>query len=152
MKRPNLLLNLKEKNGEFSLKSYIIDTVAFLAYLADNLPLKADEVFKKAEKKNIILLLPSIALGETLFIIYKGKEIFGKSIPAEKIDLIFQILQNRETIQLVSLNLDAWKIFHDLSIPEMHDRMIVAIFHYFKALAIITNDSEIKEHVPIIWK
>jgi len=33
------------------LKSYIIDTVAFLAYLADVLPKKADDIFKKAEKK-----------------------------------------------------------------------------------------------------
>ena len=134
------------------MKSYIVDAVAFLAYLADNLPLEADKIFKKAEKKEIILFLPSIALGETLFTIYKGKEIFGKNIPTEKIDLIFQILQNREMIQLVSLDLDAWKIFHELTIPEMHDRMIVATYHYYKASAIITNDPEIEELVPIIWQ
>ena len=134
------------------MKSYIVDAVAFLAYLTDNLPLEADNIFKKAEKKEIILFLPSIVLGETLFTIYKGKEIFGKNIPTEKIDLIFQILQNREMIQLVSLDLDAWKIFHELTIPEMHDQMIVATYHYYKASAIITNDPEIEELVPIIWQ
>lgn len=134
------------------MESYVIDAVAFLAYLANNLPLEADKIFKKAENKEIILYLPSIALGETLFTIYKGKEIFGKNIPAEKIDLIFQILQNRETIRLVGLELEAWKIFHELKIPEMHDRMIVAVFHYYEALAIITNDPEIEKQVPIVWQ
>lgn len=145
------LFNLKERNGEFELESYIIDTVAFLAYLADKLPIKADEFFKKAEKKEIKLLLPSIALGETLYTIYKGKEIFGKRISIEKVDLIFQILKSENIIKLVSLNLEAWRIFHSLTIPELHDRMIVTIYYYFKAIGIITNDPEIKEQVPIIW-
>jgi len=133
------------------MNSYIVDTVAFLAYLADNLPPRADEIFKKAEHKELLLLLPSIALGETLYTIYKGKEIFGKKIPLEKVDLIFQILQVGQSIQLVNLNLDAWRVFHGLTIPELHDRMIVAIYHNSKALGIITNDPEIEDQAPIIW-
>jgi len=131
--------------------SYIIDTVAFLAYLADVLPEKANNAFKEAEKKNIKLILPSIALGETLYTIYKGKEIFRKSIPADMIDTIFQTLQNGEVIQLASMNIDAWKIFHGLDVPELHDRMIVATFYYYRAKMIITNDPEISERVPSIW-
>ncbi len=146
------LFNLREKNGEFELESYIVDAVAFLAYLADCLPSRADNIFKKAEKKEIKLLLPSIALGKTLYTIYKGKDIFGKNIPLEKIDLIFQILQNKETLELVSLNLNAWRIFHTLEVPELHDRMIVAAYHYFNAKGIITNDPEISEQVNSIWK
>ncbi len=133
------------------MNTYIIDTIAFLSYLADNLPTKADNIFKKAEKKEIQLLLPSIALAEVLYTMYKGKEIFGKQIPTEKIDLIFQILQNGKMIQLVSTNLDAWRIFHKINIPELHDRMIVTTYHYFKAIGIVTNDPEIKEHAPSIW-
>ncbi len=145
--------NLKGKNGDFELKPYIVDAVAFLAYLADCLPSKADNIFKEAEKKEVKLLLPSIALGETLYTIYKGKEIFGKSIPLETIDLIFQILQNKETMELVSLNLEAWRrVFHTLEVPELHDRMIVAAYYYFNAKGIITNDPEISEQVDSIWK
>ena len=32
------------------MKAYVIDAVAFLAYLADNLPENANNIFKKAEK------------------------------------------------------------------------------------------------------
>ncbi len=133
------------------MNTYIIDSIAFLSYLADNLPTKADNIFKEAEKKEIQLLLPSIALVEVLYTMYKGKEIFGKQIPTEKIDLIFQILQNGKMIQLVSMNLDAWRIFQKLIIPELHDRMIVATYHYSKAIGIVTSDPEIKEYAPSVW-
>ncbi len=130
---------------------YIIDTVAFLAYLADKLPGEADKLFKKAEKKQIKLLLPSIALGESLYTIYKGRDIFGKSISLEKVDLIFQILKNKDVIELVNLGLEGWQIFHGLKLPELHDRMIVAMFHLYKAKAIVTNDPEISEITSSIW-
>ncbi len=145
------LFNLKGISGELKVDIYIVDAVAFLAYLADKLPKDADKIFKKAEKKEIKLLLPSIALGETLYTIYKGKEIFGKEIPIEKVELIFQILKNGEIFQLVDLNLDAWYIFHQSIIPELHDRMIVATFHYFKAKGLITNDPEISKAVAVVW-
>lgn len=144
--------NPKEKNGAHKVEIYIVDAVAFLAYLADKLPKKADDIFRKAEKKEIKLLLPSIALGETLYTIYKGKQIFGEEIPLEKIDLIFQVLKNGEIFELADLNLDAWFIFHGLNIPELHDRMIAATFYYYKASGLITNDPEISESLPMIWK
>lgn len=134
------------------MKSFIVDTVAFLAYLSDNLPTKADELFKKAEKKQLKLLLPSIALGETLYTIYKGKEIFGTEIPLEKIELIFQILEEEEIIQLTNLDIPAWRIFNGINTSELHDRMIISSFYQHKASAILTNDKEIAEITPIIWK
>ena len=130
---------------------YIIDTVAFLAYLADKLPGEADKLFKKAEKKQIKLLLPSIVLGESLYTIYKGRDIFGKSISLEKVDLIFQILKNKDVIELVNLSLEGWQIFHGLKLPELHDRIILAIYHLYKAKAIVTNDPEISEITSSIW-
>ncbi len=54
-------------------------------------------------------------------------------------------------IQLVSMNLNAWRIFHKLIIPKLHDRMIVATYHYSKAIGIVTNDPEIKEYAPSVW-
>ncbi len=133
------------------MKSFIVDAVAFLAFLADSLPKKADDVFKKAEKKQVKLLLPSIALGEILYTIYKGKEIFGKKMPLEKVELIFQILEGGDIIELIGLDVRAWRIFNGLTIPELHDRMIVTTFFHRKATAILTNDSEIAEAAPVIW-
>jgi len=134
------------------LKSFIVDTVAFLAYLSDNLPNKVDELFKEAENKQVKLLLPSIALGEMLYTIYKGKEIFGNEIPLEKIELIFQILEEEEIIQLTNLDIPAWRIFNGINISELHDRIIISSFYQHKASAILTNDKEIGEITPIIWK
>lgn len=133
------------------MKSFIVDTVAFLAFLADQLPKKADEVFKRAEEKQVKLLLPSIALGETLYTIYKGKHIFGKSMPLDKVDLVFIILEEGNIMKLVNLDVRAWRIFNGSAIPELHDRMIVSFFIYHKATAILTNDTEIAETAPIIW-
>ena len=144
--------NLKGKNGGCKLKSFIVDTVAFLAYLSDNLPNKVDELFKEAENKQVKLLLPSIALGEMLYTIYKGKEIFGNEIPLEKIELIFQILEEEEIIQLTNLDIPAWRIFNGINISELHDRIIISSFYQHKASAILTNDKEIGEITPIIWK
>jgi predicted nucleic acid-binding protein len=142
---------MKEKNGGSELKSYIVDAVAFLAYLSDTLPTRADELFKLAENKQVKLLLPSIALGETLYTIYKGKEIFGNEIPVEKIELIFQILEEEDIIELTDLDIVAWKIFNGLNIQELHDRMIVSSFYQNKASAILTKDDEIAEKYPVIW-
>ena len=133
------------------MERYIVDAVAFLAYLVDKVPPKSDKIFKEAEENKIKLLLPSIALGETLYTIYKGKEIFGKNIPIEKIELIFEILQKEEYFELIGMNIDIWRIFHKLTLPEMHDRMIVATFKYCEASAIITNDAEISNEFNTIW-
>ncbi len=130
---------------------YIVDAVAFLAYLADKLPDKADAVFRLAEKKQVSLYLPSIALGESLYTIYKGKEVFGKIIPVEKIPMIFQILQYTDNFHLISMSLKAWKLFHDHFVPELHDRMILALAMEHAATALLTSDHEIQAKYECIW-
>ena len=131
--------------------SFIVDSVAFLSYLADVLPPAADALFKKAEDNEIILLLPSIVVGETLYTIYRGKEIFGKTIPLDKVDLILDLLRSSDVLQLVDMNVACWEIFHELKTPELHDRMIIATSKHFTCEGIITNDPEIKQEANTIW-
>ncbi|HME51754.1 MAG TPA: PIN domain-containing protein [Candidatus Lokiarchaeia archaeon] len=131
--------------------SFIVDSVAFLSYLADVLPTAADALFKQAENNEIDLVLPSIVLGETLYTIYKGKEIFGKVIPLEKVDLILDLLRSSDVLQLVDMNVTCWEIFHDLKTPELHDRMIIATFKHLGCEGIITNDPDMKQEVNTIW-
>ncbi|MBN1800836.1 MAG: hypothetical protein JW891_04975 [Candidatus Lokiarchaeota archaeon] len=85
-------------------------------------------------------------------IIYKGKEIFGRNIPIEKIDLIFITLEKGEIFEKVSLDVPAWRIFSGLTVPELHDRTIVSMYKRFNAEAILTNDAEIAEAATIIWE
>lgn len=133
------------------MNSYVIDAVAFLSYLADVLPPKSDKIFKMAELEKNLLILPSIVLGECLYTIYKGREIFGKTISLENVDLIFKIIRESSAIQLVDMDLEAWEIFNDLKIPEMHDRIIVATARNQGVKAIITTDPEIAKSEMTIW-
>ena len=133
------------------MKSYTIDSVAFLAFIIDDLPPKADKVLQKAEDDEISLILPSIALGEIIYIILKKKEVFGKVIPFEKIITIFEIIRDSESISLKDMNLECWKNFLEIKIPELHDRMIVATHLTYHSVAIITNDPEIASISNTIW-
>ncbi|MHA1730991.1 MAG: type II toxin-antitoxin system VapC family toxin [Promethearchaeota archaeon] len=130
---------------------YVVDAVAFLAYLADALPAASDEIFKSAERGEVSLILPSIVLGEVLYTIYRGREVFGARIPEEKIDFIFRTLRHSGVFQLLDLPLEGWELFLGSSIPEMHDRMIVATATLNEARAIITTDPEIAGEFPTIW-
>lgn len=142
--------NKNEKNGGFDLK-YIVDAVAFLAYLANKLPEDANKIFQLAEDKQVSLFLPSITLGECLYTIYKGKEVFGKIIPTEKIPLIFQILQFTDNFHLISMSLETWKIFNENFVPELHDRMVLSLAIEHGATAILTSDPEIQTKYVCIW-
>ena len=139
------------RNGAYKMVSFIVDSVAFLSYLADVLPPAADALFKQAENNEIDLILPSIVVGETLYTIYRGKEIFGKVIPLEKVDLILDLLRSSDVLQLADMNVSCWEIFHGLKTPELHDRMIIATFMHLGCDGIITNDPEIKQEVKTIW-
>jgi predicted nucleic acid-binding protein len=122
---------------------YTIDSVAFLGFIIDDLPEKADQIFQKAENDEITLILPSIALGEIIYTILKKKEVFGKIIPLEKISIILEIIRDSESICLKDMNLECWKKLLEIQIPELHDRMIVATHLTYNSTAIITNDNEI---------
>jgi predicted nucleic acid-binding protein len=133
------------------LESYTIDTVAFLAYLIDALPSQSDEIFRKAENDELMLILPSIVIGETIYTILKKKRIFENAIPLEKMSMLFEIIRDIKTINLVDMNLQCWKKLLTIEIPELHDRMIVAIHLTYKSKAILTNDPEIKSVTNTIW-
>jgi len=122
------------------LETYTIDAVAFLAFIVDALPPKSDEVFQRAENDEISLILPSIVLGEVIYAILKRKEIFGKLIPIEKLSNIFEVVRDSESIFLKDMDLECWKKFLKIQIPELHDRMIVATHFVSNSIAIITND------------
>lgn len=130
-----------------------MDSVALLAYLADKLPRNSVAIFEQAEDGEIHLLLPTIALGEVLYTILKGKLVFGTEISFHKIDLLYEVLFGSETIKLAYLNHGGWRYFLESDVPELHDRMIVATHLQHRSCAIITNDPEIAalDSVKTIW-
>ena len=133
------------------MKRYVIDTVALLAYMVDKLPKRADKVFRDAEVNKVQLIIPSICIGEFIYIILKQRNIFNKTPPVDSIDMLFDMMEQSENIKYSVLALESWKAIPTIDIPELHDRIIVATYLQEKAEAIITNDLEIGRVAKTIW-
>jgi len=127
---------------------YVIDTVSFIYYLAEMLPEKAEKIFQSAEKGNAKLILPSISIGETIYVFKKQK----KSRAGEEISKMLDNLGKCAYIEVKDLELQDWKKVDDSNIPELHDRMVAAIARKYD-LPLITNDREIIKsgEVRTIW-
>jgi predicted nucleic acid-binding protein len=127
---------------------YAIDTVAFIYYLAGLLPGKSEKIFKSAEKGDSKLILTSISIGEAIYVFKKQK----KSRAGEELTKMLENLGKCAYIEVKDLEMQDWKNFAASSVPELHDRMVVAIAKKYK-VPLITNDSEIIKsgEVKTIW-
>ena len=132
---------------------YTTDTMALLCYLADRLPRRVNEVFKKAEDEQVILAVPSIVLGEAMFTLLKGREIFGVRVPLEKLTTFLDVLETSMTVRLVDLTVRGWRLITTISLPELHDRIVVSTHLTSGSRAILTDDEEIRRlyGVKTIW-
>lgn len=124
---------------------YAVDAVALLSYFADKLKSKGHEIFLKAEKNQLDIVVPSIVIGETIYIIKKGREIFGKQIEEEKIDVILKTIYESVNFHVVDLNLSGWNAFLKSEILGLHDRMIVATCVQEEVDGLISCDDNIIE-------
>ena len=133
--------------------AYTVDTIALLCYLADRLPQKVDEIFKRAEDEEVLLVVPSIVLGEALFTMLKGREVFGIKIPVEKLTTFLDVLETSRTVQLVDLTVKGWRLVATINLAELHDRMVVSTHTISNSRAILTDDQEISDlpKVKTIW-
>jgi predicted nucleic acid-binding protein len=127
---------------------YVIDTVAFIYYLAELLPGKAEKIFQSAEKGDVKLILPSISIGEAIYVFKKQK----KSRADEEVSKMLENLGKCAYIEVKELELQDWKNVAASKIPELHDRMVVATAKQFNA-PLITNDGEIIKsgEVRTVW-
>ncbi len=132
------------------LETYVADTVALARYFEDSLPSKADTVFQEAESGRAAILIPEIVIGEFIYVALKGriKARDPKATIRELLDETFDSAYFR----VAALTREAWGCFLDSEIRELHDRMIHSIAVAANALAIITNDEELRSSgFRIIW-
>ncbi|MDD5472815.1 MAG: PIN domain-containing protein [Candidatus Methanoperedens sp.] len=127
---------------------YTIDTVAFIYYLAELLPGKVEKIFQSAEKGDVKLIIPSISIGEAIYVFKKQK----KSRADDEISKMLENLGKCAYIEGKELELQDWKNVAASKIPELHDRMVVATAKKFNA-PLITNDGEIIKsgEVRTLW-
>ncbi len=130
---------------------FIVDTHALVWHLEGKPALgrKAKAVIDSLHSE---LVLPIIALAEAVFIVEKGRT----SIPGVS-DLLNDVL-NDPRIEIYPLTFEILQ--HSLSlttIPEMHDRLIVAtgiyLQHLGETVEIITKDNEIilASFLSVVW-
>ena len=134
------------------MNAYVIDTVALVRYLEDNLPKKASEIFSLAEKNAVKLVIPSIVIGEFFYLLKSGRlKPVGLMPSASE---ILSVLYETPFFQVVDMEFPDWQAFLALELPELHDRMICAVAASRKAVGIVTSDAEItnQKPVPVIWK
>lgn len=130
---------------------FILDTVGFVHYLEDNLPGSAASAVKQAEGGNGSVFLPQIALGEFIYITLKGR--LNVSNPIGSVGQIIDQLNSSPTFSISSMPTDAWEIFIQLKIPELHDRMIAAEA-LSRDIPLISSDSSFSavKGLEIVWK
>lgn len=132
---------------------YVVDTHALIWYFEGNprLGTQAKQVLADSDSR---LVLPMIALAETALVIDKKRT----SIPNMSVCLT-RILQDRR-IDIYDLTLPIFQrslTKEGMTIPELHDRLIVSTGLYLQDLgyivAILTRDEEIVQAgvLPVIW-
>ena len=115
----------------------VVDTVALVRALEDELPPAADRVFRAAEGGEARLFLPEIALAEFLYIALRGR--LRVSNARAVVDEVIDQIHATGYLVLSSLSADGWDVFLDLRIPELHDRMIASDAVH-RRVPLITND------------
>jgi len=129
---------------------YVADTMALARYLEDNLPKRANEVFEKAEAGTATILVPDIVIAEFIYIGLKGR--LKVSDPRATVAELLSELQSSQFLRPVGMSSEAWEVFIDSRVPELHDRLIYSTAVSNEAEAIITNDPEIiASAYPTIW-
>ena len=135
------------------MRLFTADAVAVLGYLADKLPHRSNDIFEQAENELVRIQVPEIAVGEVIYTILKGKEIFGVSVPVKKISLLLDVLETTRNMFIVNLSIDGWREVIESDLPDLHDRMIVATQLTTDSQALLTDDDKIVKlkGVEVIW-
>jgi len=133
------------------LTDYVLDTMALVRHLEDDLPRSADKVFRQAEDGHGRLFLPEIALAEFLYVALRGR-LRVPSAPTAVQEVLNQL---RAASYIVPSNLAAaaWDGFLLVNIPELHDRMI-ATDALYRGVPLVSGDS-VFSTVPglqVVWR
>jgi len=128
--------------------NYVVDTHALLWWFTDNRQLgsKATEIFRKCEKGESVLFIPSIVIAEAL-------SIFDKKRVAFDFRKLFAKITNSENYFIISLDLPILQEMIEMTdIPELHDKIIVSTSKYL-GLPLITKDMFLRDlsHVKTVW-
>ncbi len=125
--------------------NFVADTHALLWWFIDSpkISSKASEIFKKGEKGECVIFIPSIVIAEAL-------SIFDKKRISFDFKKLFKKINASENFVLIALDYHILQKMFDLKeIPELHDKIIVSTAKYLN-LPIITKDKHLQSIKSII--
>lgn len=126
--------------------TYVADAHAFSRYLTDNLPKRADRIFKDVEEGKSKLFMPSIAIAELIYV-------FEKTLTEAMIREMFEKIDSYPTFSIHPLDSALLKILPEIKLREIHDRIIVGTCKQLNADGLLSKDKEIRGSglVKAIW-
>jgi PIN domain nuclease of toxin-antitoxin system len=118
---------------------YVLDTHVLIWYFIGSKRLKRKLKEKIEEVRNVggRLLVPMIVLAEALAIAEKGKVEFD-------FHDMYQLIKNESEFEIISFTPEILEEVMHTTIPEIHDRIIVATAKFYRA-GILTKDKIIHE-------
>ena len=125
---------------------YVADTHAWIYYLLDILPEGADEAFRKAERGEAIIYVPTIALAECIYLVERGRISLDYGELFSKLRIAGNFVDIPLTLEIVE---EAARV----PLRELHDRIIVATAKLLGAV-LITKDEEIRASglIETLWE
>lgn len=121
--------------------TYMVDAVALLRYLVDELPDAADEVFTRAEKGIDVLRAPDVQIAEALYQIENGAVIAGVELQGDPRETLRRLVTNGP-VEIASIGEHELAVFaSEIDLYTMHDGLLAAVHRVQNTKAIVSNDS-----------
>jgi len=133
-------------------ETYTVDAVGMLRYLVDELGDDADAVFRKAEKNDCVVEIPSIAAAEILYRVDDGGTVKGHKLTASA----EEVAEGYATFLPVTVvGTDVEQLREMTRLPDsltLHDAIVVASHRARGTKAVVTTDTEMDDAgVEVVW-
>jgi predicted nucleic acid-binding protein len=120
--------------------AYMVDAVALLRYLVDELPAGADEVFERAEQGIDILRAPDVQIAEALYQVSNGGVVAGIQLQGDPHDTLRRLVTNG-LVEVASTGEHEIAVFaSETDLYSMHDGLLAATHRVQNTKAIVTKD------------
>jgi predicted nucleic acid-binding protein len=131
--------------------TYMIDAVALLRYLVDELPDGADDVFTRGERGIDVLQAPDVQVAEALFQVENGGVVAGVELQGDPRETLRQLVTNGP-VEIAPIEEHELAVFaSEIDLYSMHDGLLAATHRVQNTKAIVTNDPAFASE-DTIWR
>lgn len=130
--------------------TYVVDAVALLRYLVDELPDAADEVFTRAEQGIDVLRAPDVQVAEALYQVAHGGEVAGVELQGAPRETLRRLVTNGP-VEIASIGEHELAVYaSEIERYSMHDGLLAATHRVQNTKAIVSSDSAFGAE-NIVW-